>query len=86
MQSPPLEWWLALGHLAVVNLVRNHGPADADTPTVISATPAVGQMGTVFGVAPRLTGQISGQADLPGAIAAGSLVDTSQRVYLEALP
>jgi hypothetical protein len=31
MQSPPLEWTLAIGHLAVLDYVRARGEADRDT-------------------------------------------------------
>ena len=31
MQSPPAEWALAIGHLAVLDYLRSRGDADHDT-------------------------------------------------------
>jgi hypothetical protein len=31
MQSPPAEWALGIGYLAVLDLIRAHGDADNDT-------------------------------------------------------
>jgi len=31
MQSPPAEWSLAIGHLALLDYLRNRGEADSDT-------------------------------------------------------
>lgn len=31
MHSPPVEWTLAVGHLAVLDYLRSRGEADADT-------------------------------------------------------
>ena len=31
MQSPPLEWTLAIGHLAALDYIRARGEADSDT-------------------------------------------------------
>lgn len=31
MQSPPVEWTLAIGHLAVLDYLRSIGDADHDT-------------------------------------------------------
>lgn len=31
MQSPPIEWSLSIGHLLVLNLLRDRGEPDKDT-------------------------------------------------------
>lgn len=31
MHSPPVEWSLAIGHLAVLDYLRSRGDADSDT-------------------------------------------------------
>lgn len=31
MQSPPAEWAVGIGYLAVVDYLRSRGPADGDT-------------------------------------------------------
>lgn len=47
----------------------------AAMPTIIGPGPAVGA--AELAIAPRLTGQVSGQTDLPSSVSAGSVADSA---------
>lgn len=55
----------------------------ATAPTCIGQNSLVA---TIAGTAPRLGGQWSGQTDLPGSIAVGSIADNNNIQYAEFLP
>lgn len=73
---------------ASVNLARGQRYALACLVVTAAAAPTLvaNQPSSIFAAeAPRLTGQLGGQTDLPASVTAGSVVATNRRVYGECL-
>lgn len=56
----------------------------AATPSAMGWASTAGHV--VFGIAPRITGLISGQADLPGSFLAGTVVASGSQALVELIP